>query len=389
MKVYCISLLFASLGVSSVAGFSIAGTSSINSPAASASAKIQKTTSSSLSMATWSDAKAVREYQEFLNSGEQEIKLKSDGPSAIIYGAEGANELAESLWAMGMGDDVVLTPSQDLPSELGGKTEYPIYITLPPTQLQAFLSNLSDSYKERWADFVFFSGGLYYGNIEDLLKDNGLCRDSMTQAIMTGYERMPSGTFRDLSTRLGADAVGEEKWAGECAACGKWNGAIAERLERNAIRCSTDFYRDWRRKMWERTILDCVFNLVGVVRQEPTSLANVAQYYENEVSDMVWQISQQLRGWKAMTLMYGFEERLFGVAENTGAEKPCMLVDELYPFIWGNPVFTEAPMILDYLWYAKTEVGLLQNVDLPPKKGENDVKSNIMREGNFRADGVI
>jgi len=342
-----------------------------------------------LSMATWSDSKAVKEYQNFLDSGEQEIQLKRDGPSAIIYGADGANELAESLWAMGMGDDVVLTPDQELPYELGGQNEYPIYVTIPPNQLQAFLSGMSDSYKERWQDFVFFSGGLVYGNIEDILKDNGLCRDTMTQAIMTGYERTPSGTFNDLSTRLGADAVGEEKWAGECAACGKWNGAIAERLERNAIRCSVVFYRDWRRKMWERNIMDAVFNLVGAVRQEPTSLANVAQYYEKEVSDMVWEISQQLRGWKGMTLTYGFEERMFGFAENTGAEKQCVLIDEQYPFIWGNKVFTESPTVLDYLWYAKQEGGMLQSVDLPPKKGDGDVKSNIMREGNMRADGVI
>jgi hypothetical protein len=380
MKVRCFSFLLA-FGVSSVAGFSIAGNR--KSPAAR---KIQTTTSLSN---VWSDPKAVKGYQDFLESGEQELTLKRDGPSAIVYGVDGANELAENLWAMGMGDDVVLTPGQALPLELGGNAEYPIYITVPPNQLQSFLSNLSDDYKNRWEDFVFFSGGLSYGNIEDILKENGLCRDTMTQAIMTGFEKTPSGSFKDLSTRLGADAVGEEKWAGECAACGKWHGAIAERLERNAIRCSIDFYRDWRRKMWERNILDAIFNLVGVVRQEPTSIANVAQYYESEVSDMVWEISSQLRGWKGMALMYGFEERLFGFAENTGAEKPCMLIDELYPWIWGNRVFTEAPTVLSYLWYAKQEFGLLQNVELPPQKGENDVKSTIMRQGNMRANGVI
>jgi len=340
-------------------------------------------------MATWSDSKAVKDYQDFLNSGQQEMKLKSDGPSAIVYSPSGANELAESLWAMGMGDDIVLTPDQDLPYELGGKTEYPIYITLPPNQLAYFLQNLPESYRARYEDFVFFSGGMYFGNIEDILKDNGLCRDSMTQAIMTGFERTSSGTFRDLTTNLGSDASGETKLAGECAACGKWNGAIAQRLERSGVRCSVDFYRDWRRKMWERSILDAVFNLVGAVRKEPTSLANVAMYYDKEVSDMVWEISQQLRGWKAMTLTYGFEERMFGVAENTGGDKQCVLIDELYPFIWGNKVFTDSPMFLEYLWYAKQEFGWLQNVQLPPKRGDGEATRNIMRQGNFRADGVV
>jgi hypothetical protein len=74
---------------------------------------------------------------------------------------------------MGMGDDIVLTPDQDLPESIGGASEYPIYVTLPPTQLEDFLENLSDSYKARVDDFVFFSGGLQYGNIEDLLKQRG------------------------------------------------------------------------------------------------------------------------------------------------------------------------------------------------------------------------
>lgn len=74
---------------------------------------------------------------------------------------------------MGMGDDIVLTPDQDLPDSVAGASEYPIYVTLPPTQLEDFLENLSASYKERVDDFVFFSGGLQYGNIEDLLKRKG------------------------------------------------------------------------------------------------------------------------------------------------------------------------------------------------------------------------
>ena len=379
MNLSCISILFA-LAASSVRGFTVP----VNG--VSGTQSLPKTV---LSMATWSDSKAVRDYQEFLSTGQQEIESKPDGPSAIIYSPQGANELAESLWAMGMGDDVVLTPDQELPHELGGKTEYPIYITLPPSQIPYFLSNLSNSFEARYEDFVFFSGGMYFGNIEDILKDFGYCRDSMTQAIVTGFEKTPSGTFRDLSTRLGTDATGEEKWAGECAACGKWNGAIAQRLERNGIRCSVDFYRDWRRKMWERSILDAVFTLVGAVRQEPTTIANVAQYYEQEASDMFWQISQQLRGWKALTLTYGFEERMFGVAEHTGGEKPCVLVDEAYPYIWGNRVFTEAPLVLEYLWYAQQDFGLLQNVQLPPKQTDGESTSKIMRQGNMRADGVV
>lgn len=345
-------------------------------------------TSTQLHMATWSDSKAVRDYQNFLESGQQEIQRKADAPSVIICPRDGVNELTEILYSMGMGDDLVMTPDQMLPPAMGGNPEYPIYITLPPWEIELFIKNLSDNFKERNEDFVFFAGGPAYGNIEDVLKDYGYCRDSMTQVLITGLEVTQMRTVRDISTRLGTDSMGEEKWAGECAACGKWNGAVGERFQRKDIRCSVDFYRDWRRKMWERNILDAAINLVGAVREERTTQSDVANYYEEEVSDMVWEISQSLRGWKAMTLMFGFEERLFGVAENTGSEKPCYLDDSMFPYIWGNRVFTDTPMFLDYLWYAKEQRGLLQTVELPPKK-EGNAGSSIMRQGNLRADGKI
>lgn len=342
-------------------------------------------------MATWSDSKAVMQYQDFLASGKQEIELTPDGPSVIIVPKDGQNEISKALKEMGKGDDLVITIDETLPSEMGGKKEYPIYITLPPTELRDFLKNLRKDQEDREDDFVFFSGGPYYANIEDLLKDFGYCRDYMTQVLITGLG-VSSGAnnnnntiIKDLSAKIGTDAMGEDKWAGECAACGKWNGAIAERLERNDVRCNVDFYRDWRRRMWERNVFDAVYNLVGAVREDVTTIADVANYYEAEVADMVWQVSSSLRGWKAVTLSYGFEERLIGVAENTGAETKCALDETIYPHIWGNRVFTDSALVNEYLWYAQENFGCLSSIELPPKREA----SGIFRKGNLRADGVI
>ena len=347
---------------------------------------------SSLGMATWSDSKAVKDYQDFLSSGAQEIKLKDDCPSVIIVSPKEAdleftelNPLAQALMQMGNGDDVILSPYQALPETLGGSSDYPIYLTLPPQEIAPFLDSIDKSYEDRNEDFCFFAGGFQYGNIEETLKDRGYCRDKMTQIVISGMEFVGPAGIKDLSVNLGPDSVGEDKIAGECAACGKWNGAIAKRLERNEVRCSTDFYRDWRRKMWERNCLDAVLNLVGSVREEPTTLADVANYYEEEVSDMLWEISGTLRGWKAITLMYGFEERIFGFAEMQ--KQQCAIIDDWYPYIWGNKVFTESQRFLEYLHYAKSEMGLLQDVELPPMKSELDVSK--IRKGNLRADGVV
>ena len=341
--------------------------------------------------ATWSDSKAVKDYQEFLNSGRQEVERASDQASVILHdGTERTAALAACLFETGLGDDVLLTPNQALPDALQGQTEYPIYITLPPYALTEFLTNLGDSYKERNDNFCFFSGG-FMGNIEDVLKERGYCRDSMTQIMVAGLHITPTGRPQDVSVNLGLDSYGEPKLANQCTATGKWAGAVAERFERSQVTCAVDFYREWRRKMWERSFYDAVFPLLGAVRdQQPTTHANVAQYYEDEVSDMVWDLSQLLRGWRAVTLLYGFEERLLGTAEIRGAETPCQPLPDaaMYPYIWGMNVFQESQMVVDYLWYAQTEKGFLQGVQLPPQRADEDYTSH-MRKGNLRADGVI
>ena len=198
--------------------------------------------------ATWSDSRAVKEYQEFLQSGLQEIKRESDCPSVIVKSANFNTDLPDAIFKMGMGDDIVVIAGDELPAMNGDVTSYPIYITVPPPQLRDFLKNLPDSFVDRRDDFVFCSGGLKYGNIEKVLQDFGYARDTMTQVLITGID---FSTFRpeDRSVKLGLDAGGTEKWAGECSACGKWQGAISERLSRNSIRCQTHFYREWRRVM--------------------------------------------------------------------------------------------------------------------------------------------
>ena len=198
-------------------------------------------------MATWSDSRAVREYQDFLASGQQEIQMTPDCASVIVRPADGPCELADALFIMGTGDDVVLTPGQELPETVGGSEAYPIYITISPTQLREFLTTLPDSFRARRDDFVFFSGGPNYGNVEGLLKDYGYCRDAMTQVLITGVKFNPR--IEDVSVNLGNDAQGEVKKAGECVACGKWQGSIAQRLERQNLCCKTGFYREWRRLM--------------------------------------------------------------------------------------------------------------------------------------------
>jgi len=212
----------------------------------------------------------------------------------------------------------------------------------------------------------------------------------MTQVLISGLAfHQQSGRPTDLTVSLGPDSYGEEKLAGACTACGKWNGAVAQRFERSNVRCETDFYREWRRKMWERSVYDSVFHLLGAVRNEPTTVAQVAQYYGEEVSELLWEMASLLRGWKAITMLYGFEERLFGFAEARGGKERCTLdIDpNMYPYVWGSSVFLESKSFVEYLQYAQIEKGLLQGVQLPNRTDAD--YSSKMRQGVLRADGVV
>lgn len=341
----------------------------------------------SLLGATWSNGQAIKEYQDFLASGKQEMDKASDGPSLIVKSASpsASTLMVDALTSIGNEHDVVITPLTPIPKLLGDRDSFPIYITIPPTELDDFVKTLPDDWKQRREDFVFLSGGKMYGVIEPILKSYGFARDNMTQLLCggfttPGYPKVPL----DLSCNIGLDANGEEKVAGETAACGKWAGAIQERFETRGIPVKTVFYREWRRLMWERAAFDAVFNLVGSVRREPISIKDVALYYDQEASDMLWQISSNLRGWLAVTVTYGFEERLFSWAESRFDKIPCEIPEEMFPYMFPSPI-DKGNMLIEYLNYAKDELGLLQSIPLP----KCSTIPSAMRQGNLRSDGVV
>jgi hypothetical protein len=79
---------------------------------------------------------------------------------------------------------------------------------------------------------------------------------------------------------------------------------------------------------------------------------------------------------------------LLGFAEQNGEGEPCTLTNEMYPFIWGNPVYLQSKMFVDYLHFAQEDRGMLQGIELPQDRGDEQFKSK-MRQGNLRADGVV
>jgi hypothetical protein len=196
----------------------------------------------------------TKEYQDFLASGKQEISKERDGPYLIVKKDhdKAYDGLVHAIYSMGKGDDIIISSTDNIPDSVGGQKSFPVVLVIPPYELDSFIRNLPDSWKARSDDFCFLSGGKLCGVIEPILKSYGFARDTMTQFLVSGFSIPPIiglGKPLDLTCEIGLDSDGVVKLSGECASCGKWSGAIQERLERNGITCKSLFYREWRRMM--------------------------------------------------------------------------------------------------------------------------------------------
>lgn len=111
-------------------------------------------------------------------------------------------------------------------------------------------------------------------------------------------------------------------------------------------------------------------------------------FFELEASDMMWEIANNLRGGLAVTLMYGFEDRLFSMAEMRGKDEPCEVTDTMFDYV-QNVFPGRNRMLLEYLNFAKDQRGLLQGVAVPPVPSQLSELPSKIRQGNLRADGNI
>jgi hypothetical protein len=161
-----VSFILFNIGIHRVKSFSIPN-HSLNHVASNSKSSLH---------ATWSNGQAIQEYQDFLASGKQEIEKLKDCPSVIVKPlnqASPANLMVDALMSLGNGDDVVIPPLSPMPQLVDGRESFPIYIAVPPNELDEFIKYLPEDWKPRREDFVFLSGGNLFGCIEPILKNYG------------------------------------------------------------------------------------------------------------------------------------------------------------------------------------------------------------------------
>lgn len=98
--------------------------------------------------------------------------------------------------------------------------------------------------------------------------------------------------------------------------------------------------------------------------------------------------SKQLRGGLAVTLIYGFEDRILSIAEQRGSDEPCELINEMFDHM-QNIFPGQCRMLWEYCNYAKDEMGWLQGVEVPKVPSQLSELPSKIRLGNLRADETI
>jgi hypothetical protein len=108
--------------------------------------------------------------------------------------------------------------------------------------------------------------------------------------------------------------------------------------------------RRWRFRWVVAT--DAVF-IYGVV-SEPTSIAT-SPIILRRGGEIFVGVRDEAWGWKALTLTYGFEERMYGVAQEHGNDQACTVTDEMYPRL-GIEVFQQSSVFWNTRIMPKRDV---------------------------------
>jgi len=242
------------------------------------------------------------------------------------------------------GSDDHTTTFSDLnfPDSISGHDSYPIYICCHPDSVPFLLESeacqkMRKSYppSPRLEDFVF----LHYDGrlIESSLRKNNVGGSDQTTCLLNlGLDPTPRGlhSHKLVSSEIttGVDSYGLKKKVGRTIVCGKWAGSVKGRVEKAVKECTGEgegenwevvdlgFYRDVRRLIFEYCIAASTFNLVGSVHsktsKEALEYSDVALGYTDECVEMVQELSSCLRGGLAVTMMFGFEDRIMNLGES-------------------------------------------------------------------------
>jgi hypothetical protein len=252
---------------------------------------------------------AILEYEAYIGGNSPD--RKSDGPS-VIYGCD--TPLGRSLAGLGFEGDVLIPAGEPIPTSINSLDagSFPVYMAVDEAMLVTVLQDgLGASLEKLREDLVFFQ--LNGGCVEPLLRRHGLGGQQQTQATL--YWDLDAVKVRDLEMPKGLDDESAE--AAVTCVCGKWAGALSDRLSRGNFQCDEFFYNVWRRGMLERAVFDTAINLVGALHSFP-SYADVGQYYEEELVSMTVELARAVRGILSVQLIGGVEERVVSYSRAMG-----------------------------------------------------------------------
>lgn len=290
-------------------------------------------------MQTWSDPAVTKEYFDFLSGVNQRVDTQ-DTTSTIV----GEGRMGDFFRSQGDGTDLVIRRGQAIPPDAPG----PVYVCTRNDDLEDIILNCPD---EKKSDLVFIQNGM----LERLLRNHDLGENTKANVYFA-----VSGIGEDP-----IDGKTETNPEGLTSVCGKWEGAVSERIQRAGLSCKIVKERDFRRGQLDKLIWICTFNLIGAVHGN-INMGEVSDMHVREVTEMSNELAQMVRFTLTVGMMPDIEKRLLAYGRAV-KDFPSGLKE----FKWRNGFFYDysqlakrngfpdpTPMHSDYLEQGKS-MGLI------------------------------
>lgn len=265
-------------------------------------------------MQVWSDPAVREEYFDYLEGRVQRTET-ADCQSTIV----GAGRIGSFLAEKGK-NDLVIKRGESIPPDAPG----PVYVC---TRNDDMAQVIADCPEEKLEDLVFIQNGM----LERFLREKNVSDNTCANL----YFAIP---------RIGAkpiDGITDKNPEGLTAVCGKWEGAVADRLQNANLTCKILKERDFRRSQLEKLIWISCFNLIGAVHGGIT-MGEVAKMHVDEVTEMGTELAQMVRFTLTVGMLSNIEDRLLAYGRRV-KDFPTAVKE----FPWRNGFF------YDYTQLAK------------------------------------
>lgn len=326
----------------------------------------------------WSNPQETIDYMDYL--GGRAPVPKIDQPSVVLGASTDMKTILMEKTPFPFEGDVFVERWEDIPEKLvdnQGKEweDFPIYVCFNEWELEEkVLEAMPGSHPKR-EDLVFTNENV----IEKLLARYGLSRKQTTQ-MLPFYKLAMNGAVKDhVTTYKVSEFDGESLRCCVSVTCGKWAGAVKERLNRIELQMDIVPWPEYKRHCYERGIFNTCYNVISLCHGGKKFREIVDIQFE-ELDDMTHELCRCMQKAQTAAMMPPqVMDRMHAMGTLSAYENLTGDISDknLWPYQVGffrnaaymftqNGFSSPAPMLDEYLGYLKDK-GLVDWEDVEVK----------------------